>query len=77
LPLIPFNKVVDPERIIRKMEGRGGGEAQEVADPKKEITACKKNPKQGSPNVGRVLEHCSHFSEAFLVALATKMERRG
>jgi hypothetical protein len=31
LPVIPVNKVVDP----KKMEGRGGGEAQGVADPKK------------------------------------------
>jgi hypothetical protein len=28
LPVIPVNKVVDPKRIIRKMEGRGGGEAK-------------------------------------------------
>jgi hypothetical protein len=34
LPVIPVNMVVDLERIIRKMEGRGGGEAQGVADPK-------------------------------------------
>jgi hypothetical protein len=27
--------VVDPKRIIRKTEGREGGEAQGVADPKK------------------------------------------
>jgi hypothetical protein len=32
LPVIPVNKVVDPKRII-KMEGRGGGEAQGVAEP--------------------------------------------
>jgi hypothetical protein len=34
--VIPFNKVVDPKRIIgTKMEGRGGGgEAQGVAGPK-------------------------------------------
>jgi hypothetical protein len=36
LLVIPVNKVVDPKRIIRKkMEGRGGGEAQGVADQKK------------------------------------------
>jgi hypothetical protein len=29
--VIPFSRVVDPKRIIRKMEGRGGGEAQGVA----------------------------------------------
>jgi hypothetical protein len=30
---IPVNKVVDQKRIIGKMEGRRGGEAQGVADP--------------------------------------------
>jgi hypothetical protein len=35
LPVILVNKVVDPKRIIGKMEGQGGGEAQGVADPKK------------------------------------------
>jgi hypothetical protein len=35
MPVILVNKVVDPKRIIRKMEGRGGGEAQGVADQKK------------------------------------------
>jgi hypothetical protein len=35
MPVIPVNKVVDPKRIIGKMEGRGGGEAQGDADPKK------------------------------------------
>jgi hypothetical protein len=34
LPVIPVNKVVDPKRIIGKMEARGGGEAQGVADQK-------------------------------------------
>jgi hypothetical protein len=34
MPVIPVNKLVDPKRIIGKMEGRGGGEAQKVADPK-------------------------------------------
>jgi hypothetical protein len=29
------NKVVEPKRIIGKMEDQGGGEAQGVADPKK------------------------------------------
>jgi hypothetical protein len=41
LPVIPFNKVVDPKRIIQKMEGRGGGGAQGVADPKKQPTKQK------------------------------------
>jgi hypothetical protein len=36
MPVIPVDKVVDKKRIIRKMEGRGGGEAQGVADPKKQ-----------------------------------------
>jgi hypothetical protein len=36
LPVIMVNKVVDPKRIIGKMQGRGGGEAQGVADPKKD-----------------------------------------
>jgi hypothetical protein len=35
MPVIPVNKEVDPKRIIGKMEGRGGGEAQGVADQKK------------------------------------------
>jgi hypothetical protein len=35
MPVIPFNRVVDTKRIIRKMEGRGGGEAQGFADPQK------------------------------------------
>jgi hypothetical protein len=38
MPVIPVNKMVDPKRIIGKMEGRGGGEAQGVADPKKCIS---------------------------------------
>jgi hypothetical protein len=33
-PVIPVNKVVDPKRIVGKMEGRvGGGEAEGVTDP--------------------------------------------
>jgi hypothetical protein len=35
MPVIPVNKVVHQKRTIGKMEGRGGGEAQVVADPKK------------------------------------------
>jgi hypothetical protein len=35
MPVIPVYRVVGPKRIIRKMEGRGGGEAQGVADPPK------------------------------------------
>jgi hypothetical protein len=35
LPVIPVDRMVDKKRIIGKMEGRGGGEAQGVADPKK------------------------------------------
>jgi hypothetical protein len=29
------NRVVDPKRIIEKMEGQGGGEAQGAAEQKK------------------------------------------
>jgi hypothetical protein len=32
LSVILVNKVVDPKRIIGKIEGRGGGEAQGVGD---------------------------------------------
>jgi hypothetical protein len=35
MPVIPVDKVVDPKRIIVKIEGRGGGEAQGIADQKK------------------------------------------
>jgi hypothetical protein len=31
--VIPINRVVDPKRIIGKMEGQGGEEAQGVAYP--------------------------------------------
>jgi hypothetical protein len=34
MPVISVNRVVDKKRTIRKMEGRGGGEAQGVTDPK-------------------------------------------
>jgi hypothetical protein len=33
LLVIPVNKAVDPKRIIGKMKGQGGGEAQGVAEP--------------------------------------------
>jgi hypothetical protein len=33
MPVIPVDRVVDKKRIIGKMEGLGGGEAQWVADP--------------------------------------------
>jgi hypothetical protein len=32
--VIQVNRVVDPKRIIGKMEGPGGGEAQGATDPK-------------------------------------------
>jgi hypothetical protein len=36
MPVIPVNRVVDPKKKKwEKLEGRGGGEAQGVADPKK------------------------------------------
>jgi hypothetical protein len=34
MPVIPVDRVVDKKRIIRKIEGRVGGEAQGVADKK-------------------------------------------
>jgi hypothetical protein len=37
MPVITVNRVVDTKRIIGKMEGRGGGEAQGVANPKREV----------------------------------------
>jgi hypothetical protein len=39
MPVIPVNSVVDPKRIIGIMEGRGGGEAQGVADPLKTLVS--------------------------------------
>jgi hypothetical protein len=39
---IPVNKVVDPKRIIGKMKGLGGGEAQGVAGPKKRLATLLK-----------------------------------
>jgi hypothetical protein len=42
MPVIPVNRVVDKEILIRKMEGQQGGEEQGVADrpppPKKKVT---------------------------------------
>jgi hypothetical protein len=35
MPVIPVDRVVNTNRIIEKMEVRGGGEAQGVADPPK------------------------------------------
>jgi hypothetical protein len=35
MPVILVNRVVDKKRMIGKMEGQGGGEAQGVADPPK------------------------------------------
>jgi hypothetical protein len=37
MPVIPVDRVVDKTRIIRKMEGQGGGEAQGVVDPKNRL----------------------------------------
>jgi hypothetical protein len=34
MPVIPVDRVVDKKRIIGKMKGQGGGDAQRVADPK-------------------------------------------
>jgi hypothetical protein len=33
--VIPVNRAVVSKRIVGKMEGRGGGDAPRVADPKK------------------------------------------
>jgi hypothetical protein len=41
MPVILVNKVVDPKRMIGKMEGQGGGEAQGVADQKNELQIAK------------------------------------
>jgi hypothetical protein len=38
MPVIPVNKVVDQKNNWKKMEGRGGGEAQGVADLKNLIS---------------------------------------
>jgi hypothetical protein len=41
--VIPVNRVVDSKRIIRKMDGLGGGgEAQGVADPQNEFLNLQK-----------------------------------
>jgi hypothetical protein len=42
--VILVKKVVDPKRIIGKTEGRGGGEAQGVADPNKQKTLFTSTP---------------------------------
>jgi hypothetical protein len=39
MPVIPVDRVVGKKRIFGKMEGRGGGEAQGVADQKKPFTS--------------------------------------
>jgi hypothetical protein len=41
MPVIPVGRGVDPKRIMEKIEGRGGGEAQGVADPQKTKTKHK------------------------------------
>jgi hypothetical protein len=50
MPVIPVNRLVDPKRIIGKMEGWGGGEAQGTADPPSPIP-----PKK----IGRVVHQAS------------------
>jgi hypothetical protein len=72
MPVISVNRVVDLKRIIRKMEGRGGVEAQGVADPQKRSSLIiwptsvinKKLPKvnsqpigENSPNLAPVLQN--------------------
>jgi hypothetical protein len=51
MPVISVNKVVDPKRIIKKMEGRGGGEAQGVTDPKKHGYEISKHSQVRSMNL--------------------------
>jgi hypothetical protein len=40
MPVIPVNRVVDPKRIIGKMEDQRGGEAQGAADPPPQKEGC-------------------------------------
>jgi hypothetical protein len=58
MPVIPINRVVDKERVIGKMEGLGGGEAQGAADkiPKSVLNIQKRRsisfrPLRLGPNV--------------------------
>jgi hypothetical protein len=53
MPVIPVNKVVDPKRIIGKMEGQGGGEAHGVADQKKLVTESEINEITPGPRPNR------------------------
>jgi hypothetical protein len=46
--VIAVERVVDKKRIMEKMEGRGGGEAQGVADPPSPLQ--KKKPTMLHPN---------------------------
>jgi hypothetical protein len=45
MPVNPVNRVVDPKRIIGKMEGKAGGQAQGVADPPKMLCQPDKGTK--------------------------------
>jgi hypothetical protein len=40
MPVLPVDRVVDKKRMIGKLEGRGAGEAQGVADQKKVFGLC-------------------------------------
>jgi hypothetical protein len=43
MPVIPVNKVVDPKKNNqKKWRAKGGGEAQGVADPQKNLLKVKK-----------------------------------
>jgi hypothetical protein len=59
MPVILVNRVVDPKRIIGK-NGRGGGEAQGVADPTKKIG---RNFGRFSDSLCRFFHHVSGRTE--------------
>jgi hypothetical protein len=57
MPVIPANRAVVPKRRIGKMEDQGGGEAQGVADPKKQTKKQKMTQKgKKSPNLVTLAE---------------------
>jgi hypothetical protein len=37
MPVILISRVVNTKRVIGKLEGRGGGEARGVSDPKNKV----------------------------------------
>jgi hypothetical protein len=64
---IPVNKVVDQKRIIGKMEGRRGGEAQGVADPLKK-KHCAPNPCEELSECGQINSAISVFFQHFCLS---------